>query len=157
MAGLVEGEGRSASSLAEKGLMEIGEEESKAKKKKEKGDVAAIVPGASRAVSLALNCVAGRISAREAARALSELAEGVWSGALLLKEEEEAAAKAKAEAAAAAPVAVQQPEKTASFLEGDYEDVPGELSALEAELAALPSAPLGGRAAEKDKVLAEAV
>ena len=165
VAGLAEAEGArfSASSLAEKGLMEIGGGESSkerlTKKRDEEGrNGVAVVPGASRAVSLALDCVSGKVSAADAARALSELAEGVRSGELLKEEAAAEAAKTNAAAASAAPVA-EQPEQSPSapFLD-DYEDVAGELSALEAELAALPSAPVGtGRATEKDKVLAEAV
>ena len=164
--------GRSASSLAERALMEIDSENKKKKRKKKEEEedkdrsAPVVVPGASRAVSLALDCVKGSVSAEEAARVLSELAEGVRSGELLLEEEKkEEEAKAAGDAAVAAAavatpvaVAVEQPEGAASapsFLE-DYEDVSGELSELEAELAALPSAP-AGRAKESERAFAEAV
>jgi len=148
---------RSASSLAEKGLMEIGatEGQKKKKKKNKKEDESSdLVPGASRAVALALELVEGRLSAAEAARLLSELAEAVRSGEAL-KEEEEEEAKAKAAAAAVERDEVEQTSSSAPapILDDDYEDVAGELSALEVELAALPSAPAARKRAE-EKVLA---
>ena len=111
-------------------------------------------PGASRAVALALELVEGRLSAAEAARLLSELAEAVRSGEAL-KEEEEEEAKAKAAAAAVERDEVEQTSSSAPapILDDDYEDVAGELSALEVELAALPSAPAARKRAE-EKVLA---
>ena len=77
---------------------------------------------------------------------------------MLLEEEEEEAARA----AAAAEVEQQKAEQAYSATAAppvldDFDDVAGELSELERELAALPSAPRGAAKEESEKVLAEAV